>query len=56
MGVIACEFRNGALDENLMEEIDKMHFIINMDKTGLVDFVVTWSSRLIKLQTGLTLQ
>lgn len=31
MGVIAREFRSGALDENLMQNIDETHFVINMD-------------------------
>jgi hypothetical protein len=31
LGVVAREFQSGALDENLFENADETHFIINMD-------------------------
>lgn len=38
IGVLAREFRNGLLDENLVENIDETHFIINMDNGRTLGF------------------
>lgn len=38
MGVLAWEFQSGALDKNLMENIDKTHFVINMDNGRTLGF------------------
>lgn len=38
MGVLARGFQSGALDENLMENIDETHFVINMDNGRTLGF------------------
>lgn len=38
MGVFAREFRSGCLDENLQENIDETHFIVNMDNKRTLGF------------------
>lgn len=38
MGVLARGFRSGLLDENLQENIDETHFIVNMDNKRTLGF------------------
>jgi DDE superfamily endonuclease len=38
LGVVACEFQSGALDENLVENADETHFVIKMDNGKTLGF------------------
>lgn len=38
MGVIVQEFHSGTLDENLCENINKIHFMANMDNKMTLKF------------------
>ena len=45
LGVLKRGFETGLFDENLMENIDKTHFVVNMDNDRTLGF---WSDTLIK--------
>jgi hypothetical protein len=38
LGVVALDFQSGALDENLVENADETHFVINMDNGKTLGF------------------
>jgi hypothetical protein len=40
LGILKCQFESRKLDENLIENIDEIHYIINCDNRKILEFKV----------------